>query len=96
MIRSLRENARGLVSDVLRDVMWPVLAVLVLSHLISVCVMLCLLRCGGAARCASRVPPCLKGSAPVVGPCCLRAGQHTPCNACNEAYAVESYLAQAM
>ena len=49
VIRSLRENARGLVSDVLRDVMWPVLAVLVLSHLISVCVMLCLLRCGGAA-----------------------------------------------
>ena len=51
MIRSLRENARGLVSDVLHDVMWPVLAVLVLSHLISVSsgVMLCLLRCGGAA-----------------------------------------------
>jgi hypothetical protein len=49
VIRSLRENARGLVSDVLHDVMWPVLAVLVLSHLISVCVMLCLLRCGGAA-----------------------------------------------
>ncbi len=48
MIRRLRENASGLVSDVLRDVMWPALAVLVLSHLISVCVVLCLLRCGGA------------------------------------------------
>ena len=55
MIRSLRENARALASDVLRDVMWPVLAVLVLSHLVAACGMLCLLRCGAAAlRVASR------------------------------------------
>ena len=55
MIRSLRENARALASDVLRDVTWPVLAVLVLSHLVAACGMLCLLRCGAAAlRVASR------------------------------------------
>jgi hypothetical protein len=58
VIRSVRENARGLVADVLRDAMWPALAVLLVSHVLSALAVLCLLRAGAAlrTRCALAAP----------------------------------------
>jgi hypothetical protein len=50
VISSVRENARGLAADVLRDVMWPALAVLLLAHVLSALAVLCLLRAGAALR----------------------------------------------
>ena len=41
VISSVRENARGLAADVLRDVMWPALAALLLAHVLSALAVLC-------------------------------------------------------
>ncbi len=58
VIGSVRENARGLAADVLRDLMWPALAVLLLAHVLSVLAVLCLLIAGVAlrTRCALAAP----------------------------------------
>ena len=59
VIGSVRENARGLAADVLRDLMWPALAVLLLAHVLSALAVLCLLRAGAAlrTRCAAAPAP---------------------------------------
>jgi hypothetical protein len=62
LIKSARENAHALVSDILRDFALPVVGVLLATHVASMCLiscfLVCVLRCARAARAhaSDRVP----------------------------------------
>jgi hypothetical protein len=49
LIRSVRANARELLSDLLSDFAWPVLGALIVTHATSILLILCLLRCARTA-----------------------------------------------
>ena len=54
LIKSARENAHALASDILRDFALPVVGVLLATHVASMCLILCFLRCARAARARAR------------------------------------------
>ena len=68
VISSVRENARGLAADVLRDVMWPALAVLLLAHVLSALAVLCLLCAGATLRTRCAAAPALAAPPRHAGP----------------------------
>ena len=49
LIRSVRTNARELLADLLSDFAWPVLGALIVTHLTSILLIMCLLRCARTA-----------------------------------------------
>ena len=56
LIRSVRTNARELLADLLSDFAWPVLGALIVTHLTSILLIMCLLRCArtALAKCGLR------------------------------------------
>ena len=49
LIRSVRTNVRELLADLLSDFAWPVLGALIVTHLTSILLIMCLLRCARTA-----------------------------------------------
>ena len=49
LIRSVRTNARELLADLLSDFAWPVLGAMIVTHLTSILLIMCLLRCARTA-----------------------------------------------
>ena len=58
LIRSVRTNVRELLADILSDFAWPVLGALIVTHLTSILLIMCLLRCArtALAKCRLRAP----------------------------------------
>jgi hypothetical protein len=69
LIRSVRTNARELLAELLADVRsdlaWPVLGALIATHVTSILLILCLLRCArtALARCGPGASAAAPGSA---------------------------------